>query len=60
MLNQEVSEVILYYYVDLKLFLQKAGLVLHELPITHGKGSLPGPTRNVEIDFYGIDFEIKR
>ena len=40
--------------------LQKAGLVLQELPITHGKGSLPGPTRNVEIDFYGIDFEIKR
>ena len=50
-LNQEISEAIRYYYVDLKLFLQKVGYVLYELPIAHGKGPNPGPTTNVEIDF---------
>ena len=53
-----ISETIRYYYVDLKLFLQKFGLALHELPITYGKGPHPGPIINAEINFHGFNFEI--
>ena len=47
-----------YYYVGLKLVLQKVGLVFYKLPITHGKGPDPGSNTNIEINFHGIDFEI--
>ena len=57
-LNQDILEAIRYYYVDLRFFLQKVGLVLHELPITHGKEPHSGPITNVEIDFLGIYFEM--
>ena len=57
LLNQGISEAIGYCYVDLKLFLHKVGLLMHEMPITHGEGSLPGPTINFEIDFHRIGFE---
>ena len=58
MLNQEILDAIQCYYVELKLFFQKVGLVLHELPIIHGKGTHPGLIAIVEIDFQGINFEV--
>ena len=57
-LIQEILETIWYYYVDLKPFLQKVGLDLQKILITHEKETHHGPTTNVAIDFHRIDFEI--